>query len=183
MNPNPSLTSNSIEFFENSDKLYALQNGQTFCEDLPISILDVLSVDLESNPRAQLGLDKLGITDPIERLKKFAKCRYGSWNLQPDFDKNGKCTDVEVHECNKRTACPGCGLVCHSKYTAKFGSITTAEVETAKLIALGLTDNEIAEHLFIGVHAIHMRVKNMISKFDFRNRVQLAVWAKEVGIC
>lgn len=47
--------------------------------------------------------------------------------------------------------------------------LTRREKEVLELIADGLTNNEIAEHLFIGVTTVDTHRKNLLAKFEARN--------------
>ncbi len=60
--------------------------------------------------------------------------------------------------------------------------ITRREVEVLKLIASGLTNQEIAESLFIGVSTVDSHRKNLISKLQVKNTASLIRVAIELKI-
>jgi DNA-binding NarL/FixJ family response regulator len=60
--------------------------------------------------------------------------------------------------------------------------LTTREIEILRLIAAGLTNQEIAERLFISPLTCKSHVSRMLSKLDARDRTQLVVLAYESGL-
>ncbi|MEJ2006351.1 MAG: response regulator transcription factor [Cyclobacteriaceae bacterium] len=60
--------------------------------------------------------------------------------------------------------------------------ITDREREILKLIAEGLTTNEIADKLFISVHTVNTHRKNLLSKLDIKNTASLVRYAIDQGI-
>jgi non-specific serine/threonine protein kinase len=63
-----------------------------------------------------------------------------------------------------------------------FDGLTEREREVAALIALGRSNREIAEALFLSVRTVAVHVTNILSKLDFRSRAQIAGWATAKGI-
>ena len=51
-----------------------------------------------------------------------------------------------------------------------------------KSIALGKTNAEIADDLFIGEATVRTHVSNVLSKLNLRDRVQVVVFAYESGL-
>ncbi len=60
--------------------------------------------------------------------------------------------------------------------------ITEREKDVLRLIAEGLTTNEIAEKLFISVHTVNTHRKNLLSKLDLKNTASLVRYALDQGI-
>ncbi|MCA6078806.1 response regulator [Fulvivirga sedimenti] len=60
--------------------------------------------------------------------------------------------------------------------------ITEREKDVLRLIAEGLTTNEIAEKLFISVHTVNTHRKNLLSKLDIKNTASLVRYALDQGI-
>jgi DNA-binding NarL/FixJ family response regulator len=60
--------------------------------------------------------------------------------------------------------------------------ITDREREILRLIAEGLTTNDIAEKLFISVHTVNTHRKNLLSKLDIKNTASLVRYAIDQGI-
>lgn len=60
--------------------------------------------------------------------------------------------------------------------TSKLSELTPREVEVAELIAEGLTNKEIAEHLFISDGTVRNLVSAILSKLELNHRTQIAVY-------
>ena len=61
-------------------------------------------------------------------------------------------------------------------------SLTRRESEVAALIARGLTNREIAGQLYLSVRTVEVHVARILTKLGFRNRTELAGWAREEGL-
>ncbi|TMB71296.1 MAG: hypothetical protein E6J52_13695 [Chloroflexi bacterium] len=57
--------------------------------------------------------------------------------------------------------------------------LTKREMEVAELIALGLTNTQIAKQLVIGERTVDTHVENVLHKLDFASRSQVAAWVTE----
>ena len=60
--------------------------------------------------------------------------------------------------------------------------LTVREQETARLIAGGLTNREIASQLVLSVRTVESHAANAMAKLGFSTRAQLAAWAAEHGL-
>jgi len=63
--------------------------------------------------------------------------------------------------------------------SASASVLTEREVEVLRLIALGLSNAEIAERLFIGHSTVKTYVNRLLTKLDLRDRTQAVVFAYE----
>ena len=63
-----------------------------------------------------------------------------------------------------------------------FTTLTTREMEVLKLIADGLSNNELTEELVISLHTVKGHVSNILSKLHLADRTQAAVYAWKEGV-
>jgi DNA-binding NarL/FixJ family response regulator len=62
------------------------------------------------------------------------------------------------------------------------GPLTEREVEVVRLMARGLSNEEIAVHAFISRATVKTHVSNVLSKLGLVSRIQVVVWAYENGL-
>jgi len=60
--------------------------------------------------------------------------------------------------------------------------LTPREVEIVRLIATGMTNQEIADHLFISPATVKRHIANAYGKMDVRNRTEAVVRARELDL-
>jgi len=60
-------------------------------------------------------------------------------------------------------------------------SLTQRELEVARLVAVGMTNREIADRLVIARATTDAHLRMILGKLGLRNRVQLAVWCQQQG--
>ncbi len=65
---------------------------------------------------------------------------------------------------------------------AQFGGLSRRERETARLIALGKSNSEIAAAMTVGVKTVETYVTRILNKLGLESRVQIAVWVVEKGL-
>jgi DNA-binding CsgD family transcriptional regulator len=60
--------------------------------------------------------------------------------------------------------------------------LTARQMEVAGLIAMGLTNHQIADRLVVTDRAVAAHVERILDKLGFGSRAQIAVWASEHGL-
>jgi DNA-binding NarL/FixJ family response regulator len=65
---------------------------------------------------------------------------------------------------------------------AQLATLTDRECEVLTLVADGLTNDEIARHLYISPGTAKTHVRHLLTKLDARDRVQLAIIAHRSGL-
>jgi len=55
-------------------------------------------------------------------------------------------------------------------------------LEVAGLVALGLSNRDIARRLFISEHTAATHVQHILDKLEFSSRAQIATWALQQGL-
>lgn len=66
--------------------------------------------------------------------------------------------------------------------SARLGELTAREREILQLVALGLSNSEIAERLVVSVGTVKTHVSRILGKLELRDRVHLVIAAFEAGI-
>jgi len=172
MNP-AMINPKSTEFFTWKGEVQVIHNQTIHSfDEAPLPAIDLLAKALENDIKAIDGLTLMGIHKPVERLRKYAACRYGSLNESADFGDNGK--DDELISCSHRHQCKGFGLVCRKKFAVSGEKLSAREVEIGFEIAKGHSVEQIAEDLFVSLITIHSTLLHIKQKLNLSCRSAVA---------
>lgn len=69
------------------------------------------------------------------------------------------------------------GTTLHGVFAAFPQNLTDREKDVLRLLALGKTNTEIADELFISINTVTRHISHIFSKTSTRNRVEAAVYA------
>jgi DNA-binding NarL/FixJ family response regulator len=65
--------------------------------------------------------------------------------------------------------------------TQPIDALTAREEEVLAVVAVGHTNAEIADELFISLSTVKTHLASLMHKLGARNRVEMAMWAFETG--
>jgi DNA-binding NarL/FixJ family response regulator len=60
--------------------------------------------------------------------------------------------------------------------------LSARELEVARLVARGLTNKEIGQHLYLSERTAENHVQHILTKLGLRNRSQIAAWASGLSV-
>ena len=69
-----------------------------------------------------------------------------------------------------------------SRRASEETGLTRRELEVVRLIAVGRTNRDVAQELFLSPRTVDMHVRNVLRKLDCRSRVEAAGRAREIGL-
>ncbi|WP_285055185.1 response regulator transcription factor [Pedobacter ginsengisoli] len=170
----PALTTVSSEYFTLSEMMYKTSNGITEnIEVLPVNFYNLLLTDLNNDPQAKRGLDRLNIKGEANRVNKHYDCNYSMFDGSSDVSACGSSLGPkEYGPCPKRETCKAHGLLCKIP-----GGLTVRQVQIAIRIALGQSDYQICLELFISQDTLRSHKNNIEEKIGAKGKVAIGVWA------
>ncbi len=178
-----SLPTKSIEFFKLNGELCFIQDSKVHpWDEITIDTLNILRRDLDRFPEKITALEEAGV-DGVHQLYHFAMCCHGDLNNNPDF-LNGRnnLADNEYSPCNIRGTgtCRFKEVLCNKgTFEAPFGTFSRREVEIAKIVTEGLTDEEIAEKLFVSKNTIKTHISHIGDKIGRNTKSSIAAFAAQ----
>ena len=138
--------------------------------DLPTRIVVLTSFATDENVFPAIKAGALGYllkdSDPEDLVRAIRQAHRGEPSLHPEIARKvllelNRPTERE----RPRTADP----------------LTAREVDVLKLVARGLSNQEIAEHLVVGETTVRTHVSSILSKLQLASRTQAALYALREG--
>jgi DNA-binding CsgD family transcriptional regulator len=102
--------------------------------------------------------------------RRFVKCNGSEFDNVLDIDSEG-IIHPELVTCPLRGECLDEGIIC---LPDRETGLTAREIEIAKLVSEGLSNEEIGQQLFIGIDAVKSHIQNCLRKLSIKNRAALS---------
>jgi DNA-binding CsgD family transcriptional regulator len=169
------------EFFKLNGELNIIRDGKVYpFNEITVDELNMLRRDLDRFPEKEAALEAAGISG-VDQLYHFAACYHGDLNNTPDF-VNGRNNnqDNEYCQCDIRGTgqCKFKEALCgKGSYQGPYGSLSPREIAVMQKVADGLTDDEIAEKLFISRNTVKTHVSHIGDKIGRNTRSFIASFA------
>lgn len=180
MKPPTYMVDRDFEFFLEKGKLLVHHNGTTKSfETMSSKLRDFLFDVLARDPDANLCLDCMDLSDPVERLRQFVLCRFSSFDLVADITEGGHM-NPEFTLCDKRGKCPYEGTLCRS--LAEKCKLSSREIEVVRFINQDLPNKMIAEEMGISVNTVSTHVQSIQAKTGVHSKYGILSWAYKYGI-
>lgn len=173
----PGLIDNSIELFTTPDGvLMAIYQGSAVpFADVPATVKAFLRDEMLANEDVMAQFDKIGVALEDDQVYVYAKCLYGGYNHEADFDGYALGAH-DNHACGGECQCVLKQVVKHVMPVAN-GYLTAREMDVVRLIAANFSGKQIADVLEITEHTVDKHKQNIFRKTGLTTNVDVAVWA------
>lgn len=111
-------------------------------------------------------------------VRRFLKCNFGINDNKPDVLPD-KSFELEFVRCPLRGECAVEGIVCQAKLNKE---LSDREIEILKLIAQGLTNDQISNEIFRSPFTIKNHRRNILRKSECKNTASLISWAADKNL-
>ncbi len=150
-------------------------------------VLHALALEQQDEPEAALQkiAEALALAEPSGYIRPFVDegpslmpllYRAAEHGLSPDYAR--RLLAAFPHD---GTASPTLVRIIHARET-HLDPLTKREIEILRLIAEGLSNQQIADTLFLSLHTVKAHTRNIFGKLDVRRRTQAVSKAKGLGI-
>lgn len=134
-------------------------------------LASIYRVKMNNKPSKQIAFEN------YRMARRFCKCNLAVMDHVPDIDENGVIHLEKVH-CPLRGECKDENVICNPTLNT---GLAVRELEVVRLICQGLSDDQIAKHLFISVYTAENHRKNILRKLDLHSKADIVKWAYENG--
>lgn len=174
------MMDHDVEFFLHKGDLMILHDSKIVSFDrIPPAVRFYLEEILDQDPDAIYCLDLMEITDPIERLRQFAICRFSSFDLVADVTEGGH-SHPEFTICEKRGRCPYEGTLCRS--LPDHYHLSSRELQVIRVMASGLPNKLMAYELGISINTVSTHIENIANKLQVHSKRKILLWAVKNNI-
>jgi DNA-binding CsgD family transcriptional regulator len=172
----PAGIESGFEIYLHGDHIRALIDGRRYeFDDLPSHIRSIFLREMAKDKSAITTLKLMGCKSIKEMLLKFVGCRYGALNGVPDLE--GYKTTADAPGCGHMGLCPGYGIVCRIP-----DHLTRQEYQVTVYVGKGKLDKEICSILGIALPTLRTYYARIHEKLKINNRIEIALWAQNLGI-
>lgn len=172
----PAGIDEGFEIYLHNNKVRVLNNGVRMeYTQLPDSTRAIFIREFNYDRNLLMTLQRMGCESGEEMELRFVGCRYGAINGTPDL--SGSETTADAPCCEHMPYCPGYGTVCLIPE-----KLSRKEFLVAGYIGRGKLDKEISHLLGITLPTVRTYIDRLHRKLNMNNRVEIALWAQNLGI-
>lgn len=177
----PGMLDSNYEFFNTEDGLKVMSNGKIIdFNAIPMPLYQLLKEEKEKHSEAHAILMEWYPDSEINRLKTFAKCRFGGLDYTPDITP--ETTQLgEYWDCPLRGACKGEGIVC---LPLRFNDqiLHNLEIKMIKLLTTSSTNEVISNDLNLSLGLFHKTKQKLYKKLQVQTKQEITIIAQELNL-
>lgn len=151
------------------DGIDAIRQAKAACPSTKVIALTSFNEDDKVFPAIQAGASSYLLKDvtPDDLLDAIRACYRGEARLHPDVQR--KLMDQVTRRFSPPPA-------------SETGDLTNREIEIVRLIAQGLSNQQIAQKLVISEKTVKTHISNILGKLALEDRTQVAIYAFKHGL-
>lgn len=111
-------------------------------------------------------------------VRRFIKCNFGLYDNEVDVDANWNFR-FEFVSCPLRGECKGFKKICQPVFNSR---LSARQLEIMKLCYEGMSDDEIADKMFLSTHTVNSHRRNSFRKLGVHSMSEFNRFAAEKGL-
>lgn len=177
----PGMLDANIEIFKSPLGLKVIHNSSIINFDqISMPLYQRFKDELQKSPEALEILMEWFPDSELKRLEKFAECRFGGLDHEPDITHQATQFG-EYWDCPLRGSCKGEGKVCLPiKYNDEL--LNAVDIKILRLVATDLTNEVIADKLKLALGSLHKIKKELYQKLNILTKQEAALIAKQLNL-